>query len=461
MKNNSRVERLNAYANWLFSEEYFVRFFRFLVSVILIWGLVSIWVLFFESYDNLRSFFVQTFRYIIAPVAAIISAIFLGGRYVQEIYELENYGSALKHLLVVMFEGPPFSYLPPSGLFLPELTVSDGAIKRNWVEENLVEKIGGPGWLYIESGNIVVLERLERKSMVLGEGMHYISRFEHVKDIISLEDQRWEASPIIATTRDGFEICVNDFQFGYRLAAEQSDFGFSKRSLTDPYPYSVQAAQVHAYERSVTVSGEPVAWGSMVHNRLSGIITEYINKNFLDQITAPVHANDDPRSVISQKMDSPPIRIGLKSFAGAELLWKRIGSFEVEPIKDDMEDGAKEEKNLIRQDIKDQRLKAWLAQWTGAAAVIRARGTAEKLSQEEGGRAETTSVMLQSIMQALNDSGIPDLPDDEIDEQVDENMWNIVLARTAQVLESLTSFYGKRLDVPDLYARLKDEKLDE
>jgi len=198
-----------------------------------------------------------------------------------------------------------------------------------------------------------------------------------------------------------------------------------------------------------------------VHNRLSGAISDYINNNFLDQITAPVHADDDPRSIISQRMDSPQVRIGLKNFAGAELLWKRIGSFEVEPVKGDMNDGAKEEKISIRQDIKDQRLKAWLAQWAGTAAVIRARGMAEKISQEEGGRAETTSVMLQSIMHALNDAGIPDLPDNELDEQVDENMWNIVLARTAQVLESLTSFYGERLDIPNLNAWPNSEELDE
>ena len=126
MTDNNRTERLDTYANWLFGEEYFSRLFRFLVSIALLWCLVSIWVLFFERYDSLWSFFIQTLRYIIAPIAAIISAIFLGARYVQEIYELDNYGSALKHFLIAMFEGPPYSYLLPSGWFLPELTISDG-----------------------------------------------------------------------------------------------------------------------------------------------------------------------------------------------------------------------------------------------------------------------------------------------------------------------------------------------
>jgi hypothetical protein len=82
--------------------------------------------------------------------------------------------------------------------------------------------------------------------------------------------------------------------------------------------------------------------------------------------------------------------------------------------------------------------------------VIRARGIAEKLSQEESGRAETTAVMLQSIMNALNDTGIADVSDEDAKKRLDENMWNIVLARTAQILESLTSFYGERLDMPDI-----------
>jgi hypothetical protein len=58
--------------------------------------------------------------------------------------------------------------------------------------------------------------------------------------------------------------------------------------------------------------------------------------------------------------------------------------------------------------------------------------------------------MLQSIMTALNDTGVSEGSDEEVKKRLDDNMWNIVLARTAQILESLTSFYGERLDMPDI-----------
>jgi hypothetical protein len=153
------------------------------------------------------------------------------------------------------------------------------------------------------------------------------------------------------------------------------------------------------------------------------------------------------------------MQVSLRNMTGAELLWHNIGNFDIEPLdskpEEDPDNNSKQE---IRRSIKDQRLKSWLAQWTGTAAVIRARGVAEKLSQEESGRAETTAVMLQSIMNALNDSGVADVSGDAAETRLDENLWNIVLARTAQIIESLTSFYGERLDMPDINSGKKSEK---
>lgn len=447
---------------WFFSEVYEIRLIRVVAMFSMIFGWAFLGAIWLESVrGNNWAFWSQVLRYALAPLAAMLVILFLGAHFVREIYELESYHSALRYLTSVLFDGPPYSYLlPPSGLLLPGSVISDGQMKiEDEKSENLIEKIGGPGWLTIEPGNVVVLERLDRKSLVLGAGLHYISRFEHIKDIISLDDQRWDALPIRAITRDGFLVIVNGFQFGYRLASEHSENGHTRRSLSDPYPFSIHATQIHAYERSVGANGETWEWGKVVQFRLDGTITDYINKSFLDQITAPLIANNDPRNAINQEITDLKMRTGLKNFTGAELLWHKIGDFEVEPLESDPDkDPNNDDKKEIRRSIKDQRLKSWLAQWTGTAAVIRARGVAEKLSQEESGRAETTAVMLQSIMNALNDTGVSEGSDEEVKKRLDDNMWNIVLARTAQILESLTSFYGERLDMPDLISGKKSEK---
>lgn len=461
MKNTSSNQSLviNWFENWFFSDNYSIRVLRVFTILTVIFGWALIWVAALEPFVNYWVLVFQIFRYSLAPFAAMLGALFLGARFVQDIYELESYGTGFRYLLATLFEGPPYRLLPPSGWFLPSLTIVEGKKVPDDQKENLIDKIGGPGWLVIESGNVVVLERLDRKSLVLGEGLHYISRFEHIKDIISLDDQRWDAAPIRAITRDGFLVTVSGFQFGYRLASEQSENGHTRRSLSDPYPFSIQAADTLAYERSVGVNGEAWEWGKIVQFRLDGMITDYINKSFLDQVAAPLVANNDPRNYINKQITSRATKVMLKNVAGAELLWHKTGNFDLE-LDDEKSDtdGDKANKADIRRSIKDQRLKSWLAQWTGTAAVIRARGIAEKLSQEESGRAETTAVMLQSIMTALNDTGVSEGSDEEVKKRLDDNMWNIVLARTAQILESLTSFYGERLDMPDINSIKKSEK---
>lgn len=450
---------VNQFESWFFSEDYSIRLLRVAAMLVVIFSSISIGLLLPEPFDTSKEFWFQILRYIVAPLAAMISALLLGAQFVQDIYELESYGTALKYLLVNLFEGPPLRYILPSGLLLPSLTISEGKRKINELKENLIEKIGGPGWLYVEPGNVAVLERLDRKSLVLGGGLHYVSRFEHIKDVISLEDQRWDASDIRAVTRDGFLVTINGFQFGYRLASDQTGNGHTKRSLSDPYPFSIQAVQTYSYERSVTQNGKPTEWGRAVQLKLDGAITDFINKSFLDQLTAPLIANNDPRSDINKAITDSQMQVSLRNMTGAELLWHNIGNFDIEPLDSKPEeDPDNDSKQEIRRSIKDQRLKSWLAQWTGTAAVIRARGVAEKLSQEESGRAETTAVMLQSIMNALNDSGVADVSGDAAETRLDENLWNIVLARTAQIIESLTSFYGERLDMPDINLGRKSEK---
>lgn len=478
MKNtssNTPIIITSRFEDWFFGDSYLTRLIRVFTILLVIFGWASLWAAIMEPYESLRELAWHALRYAVAPFAAMVSALFLGARFVQDIYELGSFNTGLKYLLATLFEGPPHRIIPlPSGLFLPSLTIADGDKDPEIGKENLIDKIGGPGWLDIAPGNVVVLELLDRESRVLGAGHHYISRYEHIKDILSLEDQSWDASAIKAITRDGFLVTLKGFQFGYRLASDDSKNGHTRRSLSDPYPFSIGAALTHAYYRSVNKNKKHLDWGTFVQFRLDSAITDYVNKSFLDQVLAPLIANNDPRSEMTKAITSPGAKAMLKSMAGAELLWQKIGEFEVETIdeakaadkteaidkdENDRIEVERDTKKEIRDSIKEQRLKSWLAQWTGTAAVIRARGTAEKLSQEESGRAETTSVMLQSIMNALNETnGTEMLDDEDARKRLDENMWNIVLARTAQILESLTSFYGEHLDMPDINLGKKSEK---
>ena len=343
---------------------------------------------------------IKIIRFVLTPLAAMGLALLIGARYVQDIYELPSYRVGLRYI---------FSSI--TGLFYPYLNVTDGRPDIEPGEVNLLDKIGGPGVIAIEPGNIVLLERLDSPSDVLGAGYHFVNRFHRIKNIISLKDQHAAPRDIVAITKDGISVTVHDFQFRFRLeTGHQNTAGPNQRTMLNPYPYSVKAAKNMTYSRSIAKDGTPVAWEKAVQFSIDGAITDYINQHFLDQILFPASNQDDPRSEMS-KIITAKKWTSLKMY-GAELLWHDIGHFEVDPA------------------IGEQMMKAWNAKWAGNATILRAQGEAMQIANQERGRAEGEVNMLTSIIQALDYANLP--------ENIDENMWNIVLSRTAQVIESMT-----------------------
>jgi len=85
-------------------------------------------------------------RYLLAPLVALIGAILVGARYIQDIYNLESYGLALLYLLGSFW-----------GMLYPKLTISDGQKQIEPDKINRLSRIGGPGYLTIYPGNAVLL----------------------------------------------------------------------------------------------------------------------------------------------------------------------------------------------------------------------------------------------------------------------------------------------------------------
>ena len=431
---NKRKKTLNGLSYLLFTETIWIRWLRIsvLLLIILGWGVLGS-LLFERDRNGLTT--LNIIRYALGPLVAIVGALFLGARYLQDIYELPSYFSTLRYLIASMFDGPPDNIFLLSGKLLPTLNISNGKADTVDGDINLLQRIGGPGWLYVERGNAVLLEFLHKPARVLGPGFHFIPRFQHVEEIFSLEEQYWEAGPIIATTKDGIEVAVNDFQFGYRLARPSQGTVMRKRTTTDPYPFSAKAIWKLVYSQSVGKDRKPTKWGRAVQGRLDSKITDYINRNSIDEIIAPI--TGDPRETILDRLSSPSLRNSIKEDLGTEITWLNIGRFDINEER-------------VGHDIKDYRLRAWFAQWSGKAALARAEGKAEQISQTESGRIEKTTSMLRGILQTLEDVNL--------DGEVDDHLWNIVLARSAQIIESMTSFYGVDISGYSFDSKIGKEK---
>ena len=72
---------------------------------------------------------------------------------------------------------------------------------------------------------------------------------------------------------------------------------------------------------------------------------------------------------------------------------------------------------------------------------MRAQGEAESISSRERGRAESQAVLLRSVAQALQEIDAHGKHDKAT---TAKNLWNIVMARTAQILESMSSTHNTK-----------------
>jgi len=343
------------------------------------------------------------FRYLILPPAILSFLFFMGALYVKEAYNLHSLGSAFQFLMAALFA---FDY--------PMLIVSQGEKQVRPETENIIEKIGGPGYVVILPGNVALVESLIGDLRVLGSGWYFLTRQESVKEVLGLDERDAKVEKISATTKDGIEVEVRDVHYRYRLLADPSPEGGLGRTPEDPYPFSSESVINMTYNRNVSAAGIST-WHATVNQVVDSIITDNIRKNPVDYLTAPNLQGTDPRGEIYKLFNSETARSRFKA-VGAELLWIGIGHFDI-PDKQ----------------VDEQRVSAWQAKWIGDAKVVRAFGEAKRIAYQEMGRAEAQAEMVMSIVHALEEAGEQGNPR--------QKMRAVYLAKIAQLLDSMSQQY--------------------
>ncbi len=332
-------------------------------------------------------------RYLIVPFFSGVLAFLTGVRYIQDIYELEKLRHAFRYLFASFF-----------GIFYPKLSVYSGKNFFKKGDLNLLDVIGGPGYVYVQPGNAVLFEGQAAPTAIYPDGSHFVPRFERIQPI-ALEDQYGELDGISAMTRDGFDVCIAHTRLRFRLLADrEADL------RKNPYPYAEGAIYDMIYNRTVSEDGLG-DWSSGVASDIRKVVTMYINRNTLDHLTAPEETGADPRGEIKRQIFSPDIIKKLR-LRGTELLSIDIGSFEI-PNKQ----------------VDQQRLDTWQAKWMGDARLTRSYGEAQHLAYQEIGRAEAQAEMLISIVHALSDL--------DLHGSTRQSLRDMILVRTAQLIEAM------------------------
>lgn len=314
-------------------------------------------------------------RFWVMPIAALIGALLVAATFVKDVYEVPQLRHAVRYLQAAAF-----------AIFQPRLSIKDGKEIAEDTTFNLLQSIGGPGYVDVNPGSVVLLERLNAPSNVYGEGEHYVTRQERIKQIASLDDQHGRIEKVPATTKDGIPVIVRAVQYRYRLRTGRQLGDYTVRVPEKPYPFSIQAMRSLTYNLTVAKEGQ-TSWHVSIRSIISAAITDFIHKHNIDHLTAPV--NDvvkDPRAEIKALLFSRITREQLRKI-GAELLWVDIGHFDIA---------------IEAVDI--QRISTWQASWEGKANIERAYGEAQRATYEEIGRAEAQAEILMSILHSLSEA---------------------------------------------------------
>jgi hypothetical protein len=361
----------------------------------------------------------KTLRYAIAPFAALVIVWLIAAHNLQDIYNLDGIRKNASYLFSSLF-----------GLGYPILRIKGGEKILVEDEMNPLDIFGGPGYLVVEPGYAVLVEKAGSNLPVIHEGRYPVLRFERIREIVSLSDQAGSIENMVATTKDGIMIKVLDIRFRYRLRlrppAEQQGY----RSMSDPYPFSEKALRDLAFNRNVDKEGL-VSWQSTIQQNVKTTITRYINRHGIDDLTAPGPGGKDPRREIKDEFRSGPV-ISTFNNVGTELVWIDIGRFEIPESKIDLE-----------------RIHSWQAKWMGSASITRATGEAKRLAYQELGRAEAQADLLTNIVEGLDEIGLTG------DHR--QNLRNLILLRTAQILDVMSEKNQTGAD-QDLYNAQPEDK---
>lgn len=339
-------------------------------------------------------FNLSTFRYMIAPIGAFLFIMISGAYFVKDTYSLPSFKLALSYVLSSMF-----------AVGYPVVVVEKGEKQLRKDEVNLIDKIGGPGFVVIEPGNAAMFRELRGPSGASVSQTYFLNPFETIAQTVNLDEHQGYREKMSAMTRDGIKVVISDIHFRYRILQEK------KRTLTNVFPFSESAIRDMTFNLSVTSDGLE-SWSNAVAGAVTGGIGQYVSSHNIDFMTAPRTGQAVARLELRNSLFMPHIQGRLRGL-GAELLWVDVGHVEIED-----------------KTVDETRTNLWSADWAGDAREVRAYGDAVRQAYQELGRAEAQADLIMSIASALNEANLTN--------PTPENLRRILLTRSAQILRAMS-----------------------
>ncbi|MCS6907195.1 MAG: hypothetical protein RML93_04835 [Anaerolineales bacterium] len=260
----------------------------------------------------------RSLRFLFVPFLAFGLAFLLSARYLQDIYHLPSFRSALHYLLACLF-----------GISYPTLKVdpSERGDTESTQSSYLLE-IGGPGHLQVPSGYAVAVSSLRATPKIYLEGKHFLLPGERLEEIADLRDQTDSIDAISTLCYEGIAIRISDVHFGYRLwQTPPPEHAFTFGNGFKTASLSLQPLRSLFQSRVVTEQGL-TEWRTMVRGMIRSVISDFIYRHSVIELLRPP-ANYNPYADLKRTFHSRAFRARLRKM-GTELLWINVGLFDLD-----------------------------------------------------------------------------------------------------------------------------------
>ena len=237
----------------------------------------------------------------------------------------------------------------------------------------------GTGVILVGVAKAAVMQTAVRFSRIVGSGVHFIHRSEQVKSAVDLHHQ-FRSTLVQASTKDAVPIratvfCVFRIAPGIAPTPKGNEFGFSEERIR----------QVLFNQEGVDERNQEYTWDDYVVQVVVARFREIMGRFRLDQLFAPDDPDQVPRLMLTSTLNTA-VRNDLDK-RGIELVLAGFGTLSFD--------------QSVREQILEQRIDSWKAQWDARVAGRLAAGEAEAQRLRQEARAAAQWELVQGMINGL------------------------------------------------------------
>lgn len=281
-------------------------------------------------------------RHVLVAALAFWIAYRVAAAYLEDIYELNDIGTAERFILQAAFA---------SQYNIIQIRAGDVIQKHR---RSPIFRIGGPGRVQVHYDSAALFESVDGEPRVIGpttrdttNGSQFVETltgFERLRQAMKLYDHIEEKFPVEGRTRDGLRIRLKDVNIVYSIYR-----GWQEASMPHPYPFDQQAVQNLVYNQG------PSPLEAAMRSLIRSEFTKFISKHTMNEFLASIGTQEVERdqlhetelAVRSTQFSGQPV-VGEGMLAAPEQPFRTRPDIMTQHFADEFEERAAERGVQIR-----------------------------------------------------------------------------------------------------------------